>query len=225
MHTSTRSIDVCDAEQIVREIDFPAMQSGPLYRLMFPTASEFTESQQDEVIRWYSDSLRDAITGQTTSFLQICAPDGSPLGFCGWRIEPPCQATDESTTRPAGSETAGLQSRRRDRSSLPETLDIDTWVSISQQLRKERERVLNDTPAIYRLTFMSVRPDRQRQGLGSCLLKAVCDKIDEAGLPGFVMASPDGVRLYAKFGFRMVGRVVSHEGTFSSMLRPARATM
>lgn len=37
MDTSIATIDEHDAEHIVRRIDFPAMQDGPLYRLMFPS--------------------------------------------------------------------------------------------------------------------------------------------------------------------------------------------
>ncbi|KAI1133669.1 hypothetical protein F5Y10DRAFT_228312 [Nemania abortiva] len=223
MDTSMRPIDVSDAERIVREIDFPANQNGPLHRLMFPASAEFTETQRDEVIRWRSEDLRDAIRHQTTSFLQICAPDGSPLGFCGWVVEGGRRAAGEGRAKPTGLESVDTQSNRHEAPCLPEVLDVAAWSSISQQLREERQRVLNDISDVYRLTFMSVRPDLQRQGLGSRLMKAVCDQIDKSGLPAFVMASPDGVHLYAKFGFQVVGRLTTREGTFSSMLRPAQA--
>lgn len=69
---------------------------------------------------------------------------------------------------------------------------------------------------------MSVHPDYQRRGLGSSLMKQLCDEIDGLGWPAFVMASPAGVRLYAKFGFSIVGRVNTREGVFTSMIREAR---
>lgn len=66
---------------------------------------------------------------------------------------------------------------------------------------------------------MSVHPRYQRQGLGSRLLQYACDRIDEMGYPAFVMASPQGVQLYQKFGFNTVGKVETCKGTFTSMLR------
>lgn len=69
---------------------------------------------------------------------------------------------------------------------------------------------------------MSVYPHYQRQGLGSKMLERVCDEIDKLGWPAFVMASPAGVRLYAKFGFDVVGLVETSEGAFTNMLRYSR---
>lgn len=69
---------------------------------------------------------------------------------------------------------------------------------------------------------MSVRPDHQHQGLGSQMMERVCSEIDTLGWPTFVMASPAGVRLYAKFGFDVEGRVETSEGVFTSMLRQSR---
>jgi predicted N-acetyltransferase YhbS len=69
---------------------------------------------------------------------------------------------------------------------------------------------------------MSVHPDHQRQGLGSIMLARVCEEIDRLEWPAFVMASPAGVKLYTKFGFDVVGRVETSEGTFTSMFRQSR---
>lgn len=66
---------------------------------------------------------------------------------------------------------------------------------------------------------MSVHPDHQRKGLGSELLNRACLWIDEVGCPAFVMASPEGVRLYEKFGFGIVGKIDTREGPFISMIR------
>lgn len=69
---------------------------------------------------------------------------------------------------------------------------------------------------------MSVRPDYQRQGLGSRLLQRACEEIDSLGWPAFVMASPAGVQLYTKLGFDVVGGVETNEGVFTSMVRQPR---
>ena len=70
-----------------------------------------------------------------------------------------------------------------------------------------------------------MHPDHQHQGLGSKMLERVCDEIDRLEWPAFVMASPAGVRLYAKFGFDVVGGVKTSEGAFTSMFSPMSAAM
>ncbi|KAI5867563.1 acyl-CoA N-acyltransferase [Durotheca rogersii] len=213
MEATIATVQIPDAERIVRRIDLPAMQHGPLYRLMFPPWADMTEAQQTEIVQWYAEGLRDALRRQTDKFLQICATDGTPLGFCGWAME-----NRRHTVTKSGNPVQHAQGRRL----VPETLELSAWLSISRDLRKERERVLIGLGEVCRLTFMSVHPDHQRQGLGSKMLERVCEEIDRLGWPAFVMASPAGVRLYAKFGFDIVGRVETSEGEFTSMLRQSR---
>lgn len=230
MDASIATINVLDADHIVRRIDFSATQHGPLYRLMFPSWADTTEAQQNEIVQWYAEGLRDALRRQTDNFLQICATDGTPLGFCGWAME----HRRHAVTKPSIVQHA--QGQRL----LPETLDLSAWFSISRNLRKERERVVTGLGEVCResllqgilsstdvvlsgLTFMSVHPDHQRQGLSSKMLERVCDEIiDRLGWPASVMASLAGVRLYAKFGFDVVGRVETSEGSFASMFRQSR---
>lgn len=226
MSVSIHNIDVLEIDDIVRHIDFPAMQTGPLYRCMFPSTKEITGAQRDEIIRWYSEGLRDALRRQTDRFIQVCTPEGTPLGFCGWTIG--------SLQR---SDDVGRPTSRDAQSPLPELLDLSAWLSLSRDLKKERDRILDQLDTFCRklglrfivllthmiasgLTFMSVRPDSQRQGFGSQLLEAVCHEVDKHGLPAFVMASPAGIRLYKKFGFEAVGKLETQTGTITSMFRP-----
>lgn len=64
-----------------------------------------------------------------------------------------------------------------------------------------------------------VNPVYQRQGLGSSLMRLFCEEVDRQQRLAFVLASPAGVPLYAKFGFEVVGTVLTPEGTLKSMLR------
>ncbi|KAI1325826.1 hypothetical protein F5Y16DRAFT_411222 [Xylariaceae sp. FL0255] len=187
MSTSIYEIDVLQVEDIVRNVDFPAMQSGPLYRIMFPPAAEMTEG------------LGDAMTFETDSFLQICAPDGISLRFCSWTIGPSRPKEINSSTKSNCS-------------------------NVSRDLKKEQDRVLQNFNAFCRLIFMFVRLDFQRQGFGSQFLKAVCSQIDEYRLPAFVMASPDRIGLYKKFGFDVVRKIEMRTGTIASIVRPAAST-
>ena len=55
--------------------------------------------------------------------------------------------------------------------------------------------------------MISVDPKYQRQGVGSMLLKWGCDMADRCGQGAFLIASPAGIPLYSKFGFKIVGEV------------------
>lgn len=123
----------------------------------------------------------------------------------------------------------------------PNTLDVKTWVGVSKVLREEKIRVLrnrkdiwrkfdsakaflcvNSKPSLAGLNMISVDPVYQRQGIGSMLLQWGCEDADAHGRDSFLIASPAGIRLYAKFGFKVVGEVRTSAGTFTSMFREAR---
>ena len=65
-------------------------------------------------------------------------------------------------------------------------------------------------------------PEHQRQGVGSMLLRWGCETADRDKLSCFVMASPDALRLYKKFGFEVMGEVKTEHGAFTSMFRGRR---
>ena len=69
---------------------------------------------------------------------------------------------------------------------------------------------------------MAVNPDHQRQGIGSMMMQRICEETNRHGRHAYVLVAPEGVRLYAKFGFEIVGRVETPEGTITSLLRPSR---
>lgn len=54
-------------------------------------------------------------------------------------------------------------------------------------------------PSALGIVFMAVAPHHQRQGVGSTLLKMLCDYVDEYELDIFIISSPDGIRVYSKF--------------------------
>jgi ribosomal protein S18 acetylase RimI-like enzyme len=72
------------------------------------------------------------------------------------------------------------------------------------------------------ITFMAVNPDYQRQGIGSRMMERMCEEIDRHGRHAYVLASPEGVRLYSKYCFVVVGKVETDKGIISSMLRQPR---
>ena len=65
-------------------------------------------------------------------------------------------------------------------------------------------------------------PVYQYQGVGSMLLQWGCEEADRHGRDSFLIASPAGIHLYLKFGFKAVGEVQTMTGTFTSMFREAQ---
>ncbi|KAJ5826322.1 hypothetical protein N7474_003460 [Penicillium riverlandense] len=211
-------VDISDAEVIARDIEVPAMQNVPLYRIMFPSSDSMQATQLDQIIRWYTDMLEDALRGRWESFLKACTVDDKPVGFCAWTLE--AQTNERQPVMNANAkENLRKREKRGKKNWLPEILDVEQWLSVSARLRKERERVFGDLNSICRLTFMSVNPDYQRQGIGSMLMQRICEEANLHGRQAYVLASPEGVRLYAKFGFQVVGGVDTPQGTITSMLR------
>jgi len=54
------------------------------------------------------------------------------------------------------------------------------------------------------------------------LLRWGCEMADRDKLSCFVMTSPNGLLFDRKFGFEVMGEVVTEHGTFTSMFRERR---
>ncbi|KAI8956008.1 hypothetical protein F4801DRAFT_586635 [Xylaria longipes] len=145
----------------------------------------------------YIEMLEDAFQAREERFLKACSVDGTPVGFCGWTV------IEQNHNRQQADEPRKREKARK-ASWLPDTLDVDGWVALSKDLKAERCRVLKD---LDRLTFMAVHPKYQRQGIGQC---------------AYVLAAPEGVPLYSKFGFEIVGHVETTHDAITSMFRPSR---
>ena len=224
--------NISDAEDIARHVDVPAMQNGPLYRTMFPRFETITEAQTNEIIRWYVEMLEDALQDGLETLWKVCSVDGTPVGFCGWIVIERKVETDSQMNK--------LPKEKKPKKTgwVPGTLDIDGWIALSKALRTERDRVLMDLDNICRklvsvavmylltdlagLTFMAVNPIYQRQGIGSMMMQRICEEADQHGRYAYVLAAPEGVPLYTKFGFEVVGHVQTPYGAITSMLRSSR---
>jgi GNAT superfamily N-acetyltransferase len=74
--------------------------------------------------------------------------------------------------------------------------------------------------------MMVIRPDCQRQGLGSQLLRAALDYLIARGTARIMLdASEAGRPLYNKLGFREIGKVERWEGKASTYLGPRARAM
>lgn len=239
-----------DAEAIARGVDVPSMLNGPLFRTMFPTYSNMSLEERDEMVQWYIDGLEEALADPGDEFyLKACQRHGRdgtgtadgdghllPVGFCGWEVidrerNRAAQTADKQQQQQQEGQQEGIEgkplntnatAKKQRGNHLPGTLDVDAWLALSSRLRTERMRILKGRDNICRLTFMAVHPDFQRRGIGSVMLQSVCDETDKVpGRCAYVLAAPEGVPLYSKFGFEVVGEVETPHGSIMSMLRPA----
>jgi ribosomal protein S18 acetylase RimI-like enzyme len=73
---------------------------------------------------------------------------------------------------------------------------------------------LHPTEPHWYLFTLGTAPERQGQGVGSALLRSMCDHIDEVGEPGFLESSKErNVPLYARFGFEVIDELPSISGS------------
>ncbi|TRX97631.1 hypothetical protein FHL15_001386 [Xylaria flabelliformis] len=206
-------VQVSDAQDIGYLVEVPAMQNGPLYRTMFPQFSTVTEAQKEQIARWYVEMLEDAFQAREERFLKAYSVDGTPVGFCGWTV------IEQHHNRQQADEPRKREKARK-ASWLPDTLDVDGWVALSKDLKAERCRVLKDLDSICRLTFMAVHPKYQRQGIGSMMMQRICKETDQQGQCAYVLAAPEGVPLYSKFGFKISSE--ASRGGFTGLLEPCK---
>lgn len=127
-------ISYSNIDSLVRNIDFPSMQDGPLYRVMFP--EDLSDEQRDEIIVWYTINMRRAFNSGTT-FYKVCKDDGEAIGFAGW-------VWDGNVTKNLAQNTFEENPR------LPQTLNVMAWQDVSKRLMKERKRVLDSLDNVLR---------------------------------------------------------------------------
>lgn len=220
-----------DTDMLVRQCEFPAMRRDPLQMAMFPKADPDPEEEEEE-IRWtiegLQESLQESLEGDSYYFRKVTTVgSGCYVGFAVW--------TFESSSRETRYK---VKSKERRESWNPASLDVTAWNQVSKHLREERQRVLYGHQNIWSesiaipvleelssclgLNTIAVAPEHQMQGVGSMLMQWGCDMADSRGWNSFVMASPDGIQLYSKFDFKVVGQVRTEHGTFTSMFRESR---
>ena len=170
-------------------------------------------------------------------FRKVCNEDMEPAGFAGWAVPRGTLALEvESDDR--GSKICNGGKDQGHRNKPPQSLDVETWVEVSKKCMEERRRVLQGRENVWRntvnsrlswdllaqlhrvgLNLLSVNPAHQRKGAGSLLMEWGCGQADTGGQDMFLLASPAGIRLYEKFGFRALSSIEVKGDKFTSMLR------
>ncbi|CZS93550.1 hypothetical protein WAI453_001082 [Rhynchosporium graminicola] len=200
-----------DAEVLVRKCEIPANRRDPLRTIMFPNANARLSEEDEEIVKWTVESLQESLENNVCYFRKVMLGLDFYVGYAVWSLEYGSQGMKKA---PAPD--------MRCESWNPATLDTRAWAEVSDRLREERKRVLHGQQTIWRLTSIQVAPEHQRKGIGSMLMQWGCDKADLNRWNSFVMASPAGVPLYHKFGFKETGQVWTELGIFKSMFRESK---
>jgi hypothetical protein len=145
-------VSVDDAKHIAHYIEVPAMQHNPLRQIMFPSKDRLSFEQKEEIVLWYTNMLEEAFTDRWESFLKATDTDGTVCGYCGWTVEDKKHPKVAEFTRKNSQEDTKQKSPAdvKRRNWTPETLDAEAWVALSQALRAERERILENLDKICR---------------------------------------------------------------------------
>jgi hypothetical protein len=130
------AVDMSDVEYLARHVHIPAMRNSTLYQIMFPHLDGLSEGQQEEIVRWDHKMLHDAVEERHESFLKVSNVEGTPLDFCGWIVVNRCEQREVKAS-------AGTENRQSEKKNwISESMDIESWIAVSMDKKKERERTL-----------------------------------------------------------------------------------
>jgi hypothetical protein len=146
------NVVAADIDLLVRKVEYPANLQNPLYLTMFPVSNtDKQEEHREEEIRWMLDGLTEALAGQRENLWKASKPDGTPVGLVGWLVG---QAT--GTCKMNGEQSEARKScagrgqvkafgkQERSNGWCPSTMDVISWLRVSEKLKEERERVLQN---------------------------------------------------------------------------------
>ena len=128
MHFSLTAVEASDAERLIRDCDFPAMQDNPIRLTMFPCSCPETHREE---IRWMATGFRHALEKDPLNYRKVCTEDGTAVGFAGWSLLKTSVARDDG-----GGQTVVDNPK-------PGTLDMDSFSTVSKMLKEEQDRILN----------------------------------------------------------------------------------
>jgi hypothetical protein len=142
MKLSISPVQADDVDVLVRKVELPAHQDGPLHRLMFPLSTGQQLDEREAEIIWTADGFRQAVQQQDEILYKSCGEDELPVGLIGWTVSP-----DASTKTIDGSESIQDYARGRlgdevdmkKKVQIPPSLDVSSWRDISKRLREERQ--------------------------------------------------------------------------------------
>ena len=134
MHYQLSNVIVDDADALVRDCQYPAMQHDTLRAIMFPQANSelYTKEDKEEEIKWTIEGLEESLESPSC-YLRKVTYGSESAGYAIWTLESSDGPTRQKE-RPA----------KQRESWNPKALDVEAWHHISDRLRDERQRVLQN---------------------------------------------------------------------------------
>ena len=148
------SVSLLDADQLIRECDFPAMLDNPLRLLMFPSSNSMTS---EEEILWKINGLKESLQSPEVIFRKVCKSDGTAVGFAGWTIDKGFKRDREVPTGDNKEYLVEVKPKKAkdSRAKLPRSLDIYTWAAVSEQFATEKQRVFQSLEMVWRKSILN----------------------------------------------------------------------
>jgi ribosomal protein S18 acetylase RimI-like enzyme len=145
------------------------------------------------------DARQSKLTGFFQSVLEGQFERGEFLGaFYEESLVGVCGITRPGCCQPSGKEKALILGRLLFGASLGSVLRVGQWAG---EWAKHDPRESH-----WHLGPVAVEPSRQGQGIGSALLKSVCNRMDQqAAMLYLETDKEENVRFYQKHGFEVVG--------------------
>ncbi|KAL3444410.1 hypothetical protein BJX65DRAFT_320006 [Aspergillus insuetus] len=113
------------------------------------------------------------------------------------------------------------EQEKTDTTTWPESCDSDLCDRFFSRLERERVTGTNHKPHYY-LDMLGTRPEFNGHGLGSKMLRWGLSRADEEKTMVILVSTPQGKRLYERYGFETVAEYEAVPGySMASMVRPA----
>lgn len=152
--------------------------------------------------QWFrSNHVKTLETDPNTTYFMIQDPaTHETVAITRWRV---CNETKTMEQVIADEEKSRQERETEER---PAGLNYDAFNDFREAQAEGKREHLRGRPYLY-LHILAVHPDHQRKGIGAFGLQWGLQKADELGLPIYLESSRDGRRLYAKHGFKVLGRM------------------
>ncbi|OBT57874.1 hypothetical protein VE04_02095 [Pseudogymnoascus sp. 24MN13] len=147
------------------------MSRDPLKMIMFPNTDPSPEEEEEET-RWSIEYLQESLQNDSCYFRKVTDSSGCYAGFAIWTLDPSSTVT--------GHKIKSTQKRRE--SWNPASLDVRAWIEVSNLLREERQRVLNDQHNIWTVAshpFANLNIDALRREIRAGNLQGVQNTFSE----------------------------------------------
>jgi hypothetical protein len=137
MHYQLSDVTTDDTDELVRSCQFPAMLHDPLRAIMFPDANSksYKEEEKEEEIKWTIEGLKESLENESCYVRKVTC-DSNYVGYAIWTLESDGKPTRQRTMT------------KRYESWNPKALDVDAWHQLSDRLKEERPRVLQNQPDV-----------------------------------------------------------------------------